>query len=216
MELERQVWKATQKRYRLEPYIEKLIKKYLKTTSGDRKDFNSQEVAESMKLINEINDGMLSTEYDPKHYHFLAIMFAAVQNRRELLTHLLTNTIYPKEKYQEHVLWVQAYYCYKITEERLRELSSTALHQLAQVAGAGVNTSLIDRLCHLDEVCLNFAMKGAKNCNKDEYFNYLKLRSMSPEQAVVSLEEGYFGQAKYSRAEVLLLVLILWLINLIC
>jgi hypothetical protein len=168
-------------------YISALFLCYSKKDRGSI-NFNNQEINESLEFIKCIRKGRPITA-DNKHYHIASIVFAAYTNNKDLLNIMLANTIYPFSK--EYTLYsriVCAYMGHPISDEVLETLPNRELHDLAEAAGAGNNLELIDRLCNLDEVCLSFAIRGAKEWNQDDTYNYLKFRSLSFKKVVSNLE----------------------------
>lgn len=130
--------------------------------------FTSKEVNDSrMLLLHLLHLQRLPEECDAKHFHVIAIFYAAWTCSEEIVTKILEKTPYPKCGMRHAAALLFAYQKKWTSFDVIRTfyekpLTHTQLSQLAFAAGAGGNLDLIQDLHHHFPWTINKAHRGAE------------------------------------------------------
>lgn len=124
--------------------------------------FTSKEVNDSrMLLLHLLHLQRLPEEYNEKHFHVIAILYAAWNGCEKIVTEILEKTPYSKSVMKHYAALLFAYKK-KWTSFDEKSLTHVELSQLAFAAGAGGNLDLIQDLQEHFPWSINNAHRGAE------------------------------------------------------
>lgn len=142
--------------------------------------FTSKELRDSrILLLHLLHFQRLPEEYDEKHFHVIAILYAAWTCSEEIVTKILEKTPYSKGE-MKHIAALVFAYQKKWTSFDVmlafyeKSLTNAQLSQLAFAAGAGGNLDLIQDLHHHFPWTINKAHRGAELYNTKETMDECK------------------------------------------